>query len=96
MFIHEFYFFSLILPEVDSEKQINKRRYKAIGAGGKDIGHIEIKGNCCIKIYQGINHRGDSQFLETGFNGTPEFDSIRSMKFGLCECTDIAFCNEEF
>ena len=84
-------------PKVSPELQINERRYKIIGKGGKDIVNIEINGNCCIKIFQSYHQRGVNQFIKPGFNNAPNFSSIRSMKFGLCQCENIEeICDIEF
>jgi len=77
---------SFVLPKPKVTKwKINRMRYFKIGKQGRDIAHITLNGNCCVKISEMTKHRGNNQFLGNGFDDTPNFYNIRSMAFGFCE-----------
>ena len=68
-------------------KKPDKFKFRRIGRA-VGIGYIKHNGNCCIKIYQKFRYRGRNQLLKKGFDGTPAFSIIRSMKYGVCESSD--------
>ena len=44
---------------------------------------VELEGNCCWKIFSDIFFSGESQNLDEGFTGSPEFP-IKSAKSKKC------------
>ena len=50
----------------------------------KNVNRLGIDGTCCVKIYKRKRYRGESQFLELGFDNVPNFSTIRSIKYGFC------------
>ena len=51
---------------------------------GKSISGVELTGTCCVRIFERRYFRGSSQKIEVGYNGPINFNTLRSIKFGVC------------
>jgi len=50
----------------------------------KNVHQIFVNGNCCVKIFRSSRYRSNSQTLQVGFDDSPNFSTIRSLQFGIC------------
>ena len=48
------------------------------------VNRVEVKGTCCVKIFERSRFRGKSQMLNVGFDDAPNFRKIGSVMFRVC------------
>ena len=50
-----------------------------------DLHLIQLSGTCCVEVFYKTNCLGRSQFLPSGFLGTPNFHRVRSFQPANCD-----------